>query len=154
MSIVNSKSCVNCPEGIDVLAAVSRRVMSDSEGIVFVCAEEITIFPSSTSANIGCRFITVGVSSSSTTMSLMPEVVGGELTIENGVAFYGTDGYLIFNKSEGYKMFEPSGNVKKEGTARFSTVDQLRNCFRRPSISRPFGNAARICRLHSNGCGD
>ncbi len=49
----------------------------------------------------------------------------GEQGIENGVAFYGTDGYLIFEKKSGYRMFGPRGELREQKSAQFSTLDHV-----------------------------
>ena len=51
----------------------------------------------------------------------------GDQGIENGVGFYGTDGYLIFRKSGGYQMFGPRGEMREEESAQFSTFEHAKN---------------------------
>ena len=51
----------------------------------------------------------------------------GDQGIENGVGFYGTDGYMIFEKQSGYRMFGPKGELREQESGEFSTLDHARN---------------------------
>ena len=51
----------------------------------------------------------------------------GDQGIENGVGFYGTDGFMIFRKSGGYQMFGPQGELREEESAQFSTYEHAKN---------------------------
>ncbi|MEM7314745.1 MAG: Gfo/Idh/MocA family oxidoreductase [Planctomycetota bacterium] len=50
-----------------------------------------------------------------------------EQGFENGVIFYGTDGYLAFEKNGGYKLFGPRNQLREEQSGTFSTKDHARN---------------------------
>lgn len=51
----------------------------------------------------------------------------GDQGIENGVGFYGTDGYLIFGKNSGYRMYGPKGELREQESTKTSTLDHARN---------------------------
>jgi len=51
----------------------------------------------------------------------------GDQGIENGVGFYGTDGYLIFEKNHGYRMYGPKGELREQESTQISTLDHVRN---------------------------
>ena len=51
----------------------------------------------------------------------------GDQGIENGVGFYGTDGFMIFRKKGGYQLFGPRGALREEGSGGFSTLDHATN---------------------------
>ena len=51
----------------------------------------------------------------------------GNQGIENGVAFFGTDGYLIFEKNRGYRLFGPKNELREQESTQSSTLDHARN---------------------------
>lgn len=51
----------------------------------------------------------------------------GEQGIENGVAFYGTDGYLIFEKKNGFWIYGPKGQLRQQESGSFSTLEHAKN---------------------------
>jgi predicted dehydrogenase len=51
----------------------------------------------------------------------------GEQGIENGVGFYGTDGYMIFEKKGGYRIYGPKGELREQESGEFSTLDHATN---------------------------
>ncbi len=71
----------------------------------------------------------------------------GDQGIENGVGFYGTDGYMIFRKKTGYQMFGPKGELREEESGQFSTADHARNFYAAISEGVPVNAPPQIGQL-------
>ncbi|MCA9265037.1 MAG: Gfo/Idh/MocA family oxidoreductase, partial [Planctomycetales bacterium] len=50
-----------------------------------------------------------------------------ERGLENGVAFYGTDGYMLLGKNGFYKVYGPRDELREECDTRFSTLEHAKN---------------------------